>query len=683
MLRIKLKFLLILFSFIFINAKPLFASTSKCPYSTASIYFKSPSIVISEYSPDYYCWDIVYLKQNNLGNISLNEYKEKYPEQLKNNFEFLRKIGITPDIVNEFIDEEVFENFSSKDNVIDYIKSSVTNNRSNISYIIAVSKEFEENPDMLEDSLIGDILNKDKKYKFCSKIQDDGYEMDNSLYLSDKPTYRQIIQSIPSALRPSIIYGNKLINIFGMEMATLKDNRALGKEIREINFTNRLFETSHYTTIGWNEQVCRPNTLQEIATRNSTCHLCPYIIMIFNEISYIFNYMYNAFKDIILVFLVIFGALFMAFEFAKGFGKLPFDADFSNYPKAITDKMKVILITLTILLVPPKHLFEWTVDPVINLTIGISETILQIGNTDATKFTCDATGIVDKMNEQRQIIQNEQITPPIVKKSQIKATEQLQDSVIIPKSTMGNIICFLTNTLEANGRQMTMGEILMKDLFNANSTSEHKFIGFLFGIVVFFLYFFISFMIGFYILDGLLQFFKLAIMWPFYIFGYAFNFAGFNIKEIIDVAKNFGLIMINLAVFSMFNSALLNSFYFGSSKENIMQIVNKAIETNDTSIITNSIPVDLLSISKFLFIIYCIYYLYAKLGELAASYGGKSGELVIGAKIKNLFDSTKKTFFSVSHEDKMNVKKEKEIEDSSQKEKTTITEEIKVEGENV
>ena len=248
---------------------------------------------------------------------------------------------------------------------------------------------------------------------------------------------------------------------------------------------------------------------------------------------------------------------------------------------------------------------------------------------------------------------------------------------------MGNIICFLTNTLEANGRQMTMGEILMKDLFNANSTSEHKFIGFLFGIVVFFLYFFISFMIGFYILDGLLQFFKLAIMWPFYIFGYAFNFAGFNIKEIIDVAKNFGLIMINLAVFSMFNSALLNSFYFGSSKESIMQTVNKAIETNDTSIITNSIPVDLLSISKFLFIIYCIYYLYAKLGELAASYGGKSGELVIGAKIKNLFDSTKKTFFSVSHEDKMNVKKEKEIEDSSQKEKTTITEEIKVEGENV
>ena len=648
MKQTKLKIFLILLSFIFINAKSLFASTSKCSYDIASIYFKSPSVVVSEYSPDYYCWDIVYLKNNNLGNISLSEYKEKYPSQLRNKFEFLHQIGITPDIVNQFIEEDELEEFDSEDDIKNYIKDAILHNRSNMNYIIAVSEDFEENSDILEDSSIGDILNKNKRYKYCSKIQDDGYEMDNSLYLSDKPTYRQIIKSVPPALRPIVLDGNDFINIFGMKIATLKDNRALGKEVREIIFSNPLFENEHYTIIGWNEKICRPNTLQEIATRNSTCHLCPYIIMIFNEISYIFNYMYNVFKDIIIVFLVVFGVLFMAFEFAKGFGKLPFDANFSSYPKTVTEKMKLILIVLTIILVPPKNLFEWTVDPVINLTIGVSDSILQIGNTDATKFSCNASSIVDRMNEQRQEIQNEQITPPVVKKSQIKATEQLEDSVIISKTTMGNIICFLTNTLEVNGRQMTMGEILMKDLFNSNSKSDHKFIGFLFGLVVFFLYFFISFMIGFYILDGLLQFFKIAIMWPFYVFGYAFNFAGFNVKEIMDVAKNFGLIMVNLAVFSMFNSALLNSFYFGNSKENIMQILNKAIEQNDTSIIINSIPVDLLSISKFLFIIYCIYYLYAKLGELAASYGGKAGDLVIGAKIKNLFDSTKKSFFSVS-----------------------------------
>ena len=284
MLRIKLKFLLIFLTFIFANVKVLFAADSKCSYNTASIYFKSPSIIISEYSPDYYCWDIVYLMKNNLGNISLSEYKLRYPEKLRNNFEFLRKIGITPDVINDFIEEEDFEELSSKEDIIDYVKASTSNSRSNMNYIIAVSKDFEENSDVLGDSSIGDILNKNKKYKYCSQIQDDGYEMDNSLYLSNKPSYSQIITSIPPALRPTVIDGNKLINIFGEEIATLKDNRALGKEIREITFTTPLFENAHYTTIGWNEKVCRPNTLQEIATRNSTCHLCPYIIMIFNEI---------------------------------------------------------------------------------------------------------------------------------------------------------------------------------------------------------------------------------------------------------------------------------------------------------------------------------------------------------------------------------------------------------------
>ena len=155
-------------------------------------------------------------------------------------------------------------------------------------------------------------------------------------------------------------------------------------------------------------------------------------------------------------------------------------------------------------------------------------------------------------------------------------------------------------------------------------------------------------MISFYILDGLLDFFELAIMWPVYVFGYAFPVVKFKITRIVEVAKNFGLTMINLAVFAMFNSALLNSFYFVGSKENLFTILNKAIDENNVSLILSSVTTDLLAITQFLFIIYCIYYIYSQLGKFAASYGGKMGSISIGSGIRSLINTSRKTMASVS-----------------------------------
>ena len=655
--KLYLYILVLIFSFGKVCFSASETTRSNCPYEKASIYFTSPSVITSEYSPDYYCSDIVYLEKNQKGNITLSEYKSLYPVLLQANFNYLRQVGITPDIIENYIDEESYPLLLTKDGVNSYIQSGISQARINNNYYIVSYREFEDNPDIFEEYSVGSIVNKDKRYKACSTIKEEKYEIStDSIYSDTTPSYKKIISALPPALAPIVIDGNNLLNMFGMVVGKIYDNRALGSSTREITFSSDIINRPLVANIDWNEKVCKANTLQEIANRNSTCYLCPYILIVFNEISYLFEYMYTNFRSIILEFLVVFGALFLLYEFLKGFKGIPFTSDFSDYPKSISKTLKAIFIVSAVILVPPKYLFSWTIEPVIDLTIAVSDSIIQVGNTENSEFTCNSSQIVDELNNKRRAEQNDQIIPPVSKLNQVKAFEQLQDSIVISKETMGNIICFLTNTLQANGKQMTMGEVLMKDLFNSQSQSEHKFLGFIFGFIIFMLYFLISLMISFYILDGLLEFLKLAILWPFYVFGYVFPFIGFNVKNIINIAKNFGLTMVNLAVFSMFNSALLNAFYFGTSKENIMQQLNRAIAENDTSIITNNIPYDLLSITKFLFIIYCIYYIYAKLDTLASSYGGSMGKMTIGKNIKNLFTSSMK--LTASREEDKNLQKE-------------------------
>lgn len=613
-----------------------YSAPSNCTYDNAKFYFPSASVVLSEYSPSYYCSDISYLISSKRGNISLSEYEKLYPSEVQKNISYLRKIGLTPDLVNEYIDEDDYSRLATPNSTDDFIKSLVAEVRGSAPYVIATYKNFEANKAIFDGNKIGDILNKDKGYRSCSIIQNDAtYSVDNSLYETDAPTYRKLISALPPVLSPVVLNGNKLENIFGETVATIRDNRALGKQTREVYFSSLSNQT---TNIKWNNGVCKPKTIQEMVNRNSHCYLCPYIVMIFNEISYLFDYMYSHFSGIIVTFLFVFGCLFMVFEFFKGFKGLPFESDFSYYPKSIAKQLQKILVVCTLILVPPKILFSWTVEPVLNLTMAISDSVMQVGTTSGTRYSCDGASVVDKINAEHRTEQNETAVPPIIKVEQAKSLERLQNSSIISKDTMGNIVCFLTNTLEANGRQMTMGEVLVRDLFNFSSKSEHKFLGFVFGVVIFGLYFSIGLMISFYVLDGLLDFLKLAIIWPFAVFGYAFNIVGIStsIKSIIEMARKFGLTMINLAVFALFNSALLNSFYFVNTKENILQILNRAIEQNDTSIITDNIPVDLLSVSKFLFIVYCIYYVYNKLGEFASSYGISSGGISLGKNIKNI-----------------------------------------------
>ncbi len=666
----KNSFIFLLLFFISSFSGKLFAGN--CSYDDALVYFSSPSVTLSTYNPQYYCSDILYLINSKKGNISLNEYNALYNEKVRKNVNYLRKIGITPNIFDDNIDDEDLENFETEEKTNTYIKILVDSVRAGENLYVIAPKIFEPDDELFENDKVGNIVNSEKNYKSCLKAKD-LKPSENFLYSSDGIGYYQTVKAIPLALKPVVVSENTLYNIFNMKVATIEDNRVLGKGLRLVNFANTIFEKNNTASIEWKERICKANTLEEKIKRNSTCYLCPYIVMIFNEISHIFNYMYDTFKDIMLIFLVIFGSLFMVFEFFKGFSSLPFDADFSKYPKSIAKKLQVILIVCTIIWIPPKILFSWTIQPVLDLTLYISDTVMEVGNSDTTKYKCNGNTIVDEINKQH-ISENENMyVPPIVKQKQVSNLKLIEDTAILSKTTMGNIICFLSNTLEANGKQMTIGEVLV-----TSGDYNNRFLGFIFGIIIFGLYFLISIMISFYILDGLIKFLEIAVMWPVYVFGYAFPVVNknFNVKNIIGTAKSFGLTMINLAVFSVFNSVLLNSFYFIGSRENLLTILNDAKEKNDINIILSNFPTDLFAITQFLFIVYCIYYIYSKLGDFAASYGGSMGNITIGNNIKNIINSSRGTLASVSRKfsfvkkssGKNDSSKEKDNQDDTPKE---------------
>ncbi|MDE6224225.1 MAG: hypothetical protein K2M23_01980, partial [Alphaproteobacteria bacterium] len=93
----------------FIGNNTSFSQTAQpkqnCTYKNASVFFSNPTLILSKYSPEYFCTDIVYLEKNNLGNISLSEYKKLYTTA-SSNFNYLRSLGITPDILNEYLNND-------------------------------------------------------------------------------------------------------------------------------------------------------------------------------------------------------------------------------------------------------------------------------------------------------------------------------------------------------------------------------------------------------------------------------------------------------------------------------------------------------------------------------------------------------------------------------------------------
>jgi hypothetical protein len=390
-----------------------------------------------------------------------------------------------------------------------------------------------------------------------------------------------------------------------------------------------------------------------------------------------FEYMYTTFQYAILAMLVLFGSFAFATTFFKGFKDYPFADNFSNYYKDIGETTRLVMLASVIAVIPPKTLFDFTVGPIIDLTMAVSYEILSTGN-ELDK--CDAKTVVSEINDQKLARQeggsfsNMKVLPPIVKVAQAKAMKDIEDSYVLSKDTVGKIICFMSNIVRSNAKEKMMGEVLMRSVFNFKT--NNKIATFIYGFAILGLFTFINLLMSFYILDGFIQILKIAILWPFMVFGYAFKWIKFDIRDIVNTAKDFGFTMVALAVFTIFNTIMVHSFYFVNGGDTLLGILDKAKRLNDASVIIEAIPGDILTMSKFLFIIFAMFYVYSKLSEFTKNYSdGNLGDKPIGDGIKKLVESGIGVVTGVKRDEKPSfVKKQQEQNPSKPGKKEEKTE---------
>lgn len=681
----------------FIGNNTSFSQTAQpkqnCTYKNASVFFSNPTLILSKYSPEYFCTDIVYLEKNNLGNISLSEYKKLYTTA-SSNFNYLRSLGITPDILNEYLNNDELEdeekiNFSDNLTVNNLIKTLIVTAQIGADFTItpAQSFSFEASKEDFEnsDEFTGSIVN--SKGKNCITDKRLSYSSNDGIYTPKTLTYFDVMSALPIAIRPVAIKGNKLVNMQGNTMATIEFNTSIGgnvisqgigkSSIRKITFDND-YQRQTSVNVNWNEKKCKTDTLEDSVAKSSVCFMCPYIVMLFDEISMLFDYMYNTFAKYIIIFMVLFACFYFLTSFLKGFKNAPFEVNTNNFFADIVERLKLIFIVATVLLVPVGYLFSFTFEPIMNLTLGVADKVISVENT---KSTCNPNTVFDEIRQRKLSKQEEQVIPPVVKLKQIEMQKNTDINYVLSKQTVGSLVCFLTDTINTNGKQMVMGKVLMKNLFNFKS--DNKILSFFIGIIIWGLFFIINFMISFYILDGLIDILKIAILWPFMVFGYAFNWIGFNIiSSIVDTAKNFGFTMITLAVFSLFNRTLIYSFYFKNNNESVLGILDRAIAENNPDIILNAIPTDIISVSSFAFIIYAMYYVYSKLSEFASSYGGSIGSITLGNNLKNTFKSILGLKIQREEKEPYSKKTQSKSSDKFESEETTsVNEETEITNE--
>ena len=302
--------------FYVINGDMALSQTKRnCDYKTASIYFANPTPILNKYSSEYFCSDIYYLEKTNLGNISLSQYQQMYGEA-SSNFNYLRSLGITPDIIDKHfsVDENAIKTLQTKNDIDNYIKAMIAIAQIGSDFTIIPASSFNISTSTFKNynEQAGNILN--QKGNNCIKDKRLPITSGSDLYTSKTPTYFEIIASMPVILRPIAIKGNNLINIFGDIVGTIDYNTSIGgpiistgldkSSIRKITFNNQAFSTSQSVNVNWNEDKCKTKTLSSEVAKSSVCFMCPYIVMIFNQISYLLNYMYESFRVIIISFLV-------------------------------------------------------------------------------------------------------------------------------------------------------------------------------------------------------------------------------------------------------------------------------------------------------------------------------------------------------------------------------------------
>jgi hypothetical protein len=637
--------------------------TANCPYGEAYIYFDgNPTPVLDKYAdhPSYYCSDILYLERLGRGNISPDEYRSLYPAPMRGQFDYLRELGLTPDVIERNMGGEVAvitdgadgvsadgENrivadvLTDRDSIQGFVEENMRLSRLDAAYVVANDGAMEGSGGEGEYggfSATPGIVVDSKNSKVCIRDRYNvGVAPADSVYASG-PSYYDVMVAIRPALRPVAIKGNDLVNLLGETVATIDYDAALsagsgGETIRNVRFVggvDGVFQSPRTVQVRWAGNKCRAGTVEEIVEKHSVCYLCPYVVMVFNQISYLFEYMYTTFQYAVIALLVLFGCFAFATAFFKGLKDYPFAMDFSNYYKDVGETTRLVMLASIIAVMPPKTLFSFTVAPVIDLTLAVSGEVLATGN----EFDrCDAKSVVSDINSQKSGSSlSAKILPPVVKESASREIRGIEDSYVLDKETVGNIVCFMANLVRSNAKQKMMGEVLIRNW--------HP----IYGFAILGLFTLINLLMSFYILDGFVQILKIAMLWPFLVFGYAFKWLKLEVslEGILDTAKDFGFTMVALAVFTLFNTIMIHGFFFtveGGGSESLLGILDRAANTNDVKVILDAVSGSnsLLEMSKFLFIVFCMFYVYSRLSEFTKAYsGGSAGEKPIGDAVRKL-----------------------------------------------
>ena len=634
--------------------------TANCPYGDAYIYFDgNPTPVLDKYKErqSYYCSDILYLERSGRGNISPDEYRGLYPAAMRAQFDYLRELGLTPDIVEgdlggraEVVADgadglsaaaetrTLADALGDRDGIRGFISENMKLGRLDAEYVVVGDEAIEgrgEDGEYSGLSATPGVIVDPKSSKVCIKDRYNVGRPSDSVYGSG-PSYYDAVAAIRPALRPVAMRGGELVNMLGQTVATIGYDAALsagsgGETVRNIRFTESVFQRPLTAQVKWSDKKCRANTVAQLVEKHSVCYLCPYVVMVFNQISYLFEYMYRTFQYAILALLVLFGCFAFATNFFKGLKDYPFAENFSNYYKDVGETTRLVMIASIIAVIPPRTLFEFTFAPVIDLTLAVSGEVLATGN----EFDkCDAKSVVSDINSQKSGSNiSGKILPPIVKEAASRDMRGIEDSYVLDKETVGNIVCFMANLVRSNAKQKMMGEVLI--------SNWHP----IYGFAILGLFTLINLLMSFYILDGFIQILKIAMLWPFMVFGYAFKWIGFDVRSIVDTAKNFGFTMVALAVFTLFNTIMVHGFFFtikGGGTESLLGILDRAAMTNDVRVMLDVVSGSnsLLEMSKFLFIVFCMFYVYSRLDEFTKAYsGGDAGKKPIGDAIRKLVES--------------------------------------------
>ena len=412
------------------------------------------------------------------------------------------------------------------------------------------------------------------------------------------------------------------------------------------------------------EMLFNTTSLRDMAEFHSICYFCPLIVMLSEEVSFVFDIMHNKFRWMVLAFLSLFFAFSFLTTFIGRFKDLPFQVgDFSTYFKDMGGKAKAVLIAGVIAVVPPQTILSFTFEPIMSLTFAISEQVLTTyarPEGAEEEPSCDRKTIVDQINAQRRLAQDARVLPPLARRQVLESEaakalesareDKRQEAVpILSNEIIGGAVCLISNMVASNARHLVIGQVLLSNSWNVIRFKWQTPLVFLMGLLVFGLFFTINLFIVFYVLDALVDILLLAIKWPFMVVGYAFDVAKLKLGAFTDIAKKFGLTVVTLSVFTMFNTLLIRGFEFtvGKDKMNAGDVLNKALETGDKNLILDTMTTDTLGMTKFLFIVFAIFFVYAHLEKFAKQFGGQVSEGHLKKKFQTLADSTVKKVMGV------------------------------------